>query len=281
MKLSITIFLLFSFQIMFSQNPIGSAAKKAERRVTNKIVEKTANGIFNKIFGSDTTNVTKDKSVKTDSSVTANSEPFGGIFSAKKVDKKYSFDVTLDMVLTTKDKKGKGDPIEMKMHYNRDSAFIGSEVESAFNIMDYSSMRNYTIIGGNVTTMNLQKVIDKANRRNKKEEDQEDFTYRKTGKTETIAGYVCEEYEIESEDVKGNYWLTDDIGINISTYQKTFATNPSVTYPKDAQGIILKMVMEDKKDKTVTTLVTNEVIKQTLTYDLSKYKVTDLSRLGF
>ncbi|WP_235297096.1 DUF4412 domain-containing protein [Portibacter marinus] len=266
---------------MGQTDPVGKVIRKAERKVADRIVEKTAEGIFNKIFGSDSTKTTKDKSVKTDSTVTADSEPFGGLFSAKKVDREYHFDLTLDMVIKTEDKKGKGDPINMKMHYSQDSAYIGTEMESAINIMDFTNMKNYTIVGGNVTSLDLQKVMDKANRQQDKKEEEVDYTFEKTGRKENIAGYLCEEYKVESDDMIGNYWLANDVGIDVETYQKSFATNPNINFPSDARGVILKMRMEDKKDKTVTTMETNEVIKQEIIYDLSKYKVTDLSRFGF
>lgn len=274
--------LCFLSQLSFSQISSGKEAiRKAEKKATDRIVEKTVNGIFNKIFGQDSSKVTKNESVKTDSTVTANSNPLGGLFSAKRVERKYDFDLTLDMEFKTEDKKGDGDLIPVKMHYMSDSSYIGMEMSSAINIMDYKQMKSYMIVGGNVTIIDMQKAIDKANKKSKKKDYSEDVTFKKTGKTEVIAGYKCSEYLVESEDGTGNFWITEDLNINVSTFQRAFDTNPNMYYPQGAQGIVLRMKIVDEKEKTVTTMDTNEVIKQQLKYDLSKYKASDLSRLGF
>lgn len=261
------------------------AVKRAEQKVADKIVEKTFNGLVDKLFGSDSTATTQDRSVKTDSTVTANSSPFGGLFSAKTVDKEYTFDLALHMEIQTKDKRGKGDPIDMISHYSSDSAYIGTEMQDVFNILDFSEMKSYSIIGGKVTIVNLQSFIDRANKNAKKTKSDEEaaasFTYEKSGRTETIAGYKCDEYLLKSEDSEGEVWVTEGIGINPQAYAKTFAANPSLTYPTQEQGVILKMNIRDLKEKSTMTMITKKVIQETVSYDLSKYRATDLSKIKF
>ncbi|GLR15845.1 DUF4412 domain-containing protein [Portibacter lacus] len=271
----------FSFSSIYGQvSSAEQAVKKAEKKVADKMIEKTFNGLVNKLFGSDSTKTTENTSVRTDSTVTSNSSPFGGLFSSKTVDKEFKFDMTLDMEMVTKDKKGKGDVIYVKAHYSQDSAYIGTEMENIFNIMDFGDKKNYALMGGKVTIMNLESFIDKANKKAKKKEENEEIPeFTKTGKTEMVAGYKCDEYLVEDEDFTGHYYIANGIGLNPEVYAKTFDANPAINYPKDQRGVILKMVIENTKDKTTTTMITKEVIKQELNYDLSKYKATDLSKL--
>jgi hypothetical protein len=146
-------------------------------------------------------------------------------------------------------------------------------------------MKSYSIIGGKVTIVNLQSFIDKANKQAKKrksdDEEEVAYEYKKTGKTEMIAGYMCEEYLLTTEETEGEVWVTEAIGINPQAYAKTFVANPSMSYPTQEKGIILKMIIRDTKNKTTTTMITKKVVKEEVRYDLSKYKATDLSRIKF
>ena len=283
MKYALTLVLLsLTFGAFAQINAAERAVKKAEKKVADKMIEKTFNGIVNKLFGADSTKVTTDESVKRDSSVVADSERFGGLFSAKRVDKKYEFHTTMDMVMTITDKKGKGEPIEMKMHYNKDSAYMAAELEMAISITDFNTMKSYSIVGGRVTTVDLQKAIDKSNKMSGKDDDsQPEFKYEKTGRTETIAGYLCEEYTLVSEDMEGVYWITDKVLLNMTSYVRSFEVNPNVNYPENMSGTILRMEMKHLDEGTTTTMETRSITSTDLSYDLSKYKVTDLSRFGF
>jgi len=219
---------LLLMMVNFSYGQISAAekaVKRAEKKVADRMIEKTFNGLVDRLFGSDSSSVTtKDKSVKTDSTVTRNSSPFGGLFASKTVDKKFNFDMSLDMEVQTKDKKGKGDVIEMIAHYSSDSAYIGTEMQDIFNIMDFTEMKNYAIIGGKVNILSLKSIIEKAEKQAKidkeKEEEKETAKLIKTGRSEVVAGYKCDEYTLTDEDVKGSYWITEEVGIDASVYAR-------------------------------------------------------------
>lgn len=259
------------------------AVKRAEEKVFTKAVEKTFNGIVDKLFGSDSTSTSTTNS--TVDSTGTEKPSGGGLFGTKTVDKAFVFDLSLDMEITTIDKKGKESVINSVAHYPKSGAYIGSETESVLNIMDFEEMKNYAIIGGKVTIVNLQRLIDKANKLSKKNEEDEEVKdapeMKKTGRKEIIAGFECEEFLIEDDDIKGSYWLTEEIGISAQTVANAFSVNPSVSIPNNAQGMVLKMEIEDKKNKTTTVVLTTKVSKDQKSYDLSKYKATDLSRLKF
>ena len=260
------------------------AVKKAENKAIEKGIEKTLNGLVNKLFGSDSTS-TSTSGEKSDS--LAEKKTFNSLFSSKVVDKKYDFNLTLVMETTTEDKKGRKDVINSLGHYYSEGEYIGAETEGVLNIMDFGEMKNYSIIGGKVTIINLQTMIDKANKIAKKQknmEEEEDIsppTIKKTGKTEIIAGFKCEEFIMEDESILGSYWLTQEIGVPSDIFAKSFNMNPSVEIPDETKGIILKMIIEHKEEKTKTHMLVTEVRKDKLSYDLSKYKATDLSRLKF
>ena len=291
MKLSkCTIFvLLFGlFSISLNAQVTGAAkdaVKKAEDKVLTKAVEKTFNGLVNKLFGSDSTSV-DEGSATVDSSGTESKSSFGGLFGSKPLNKKFDFDLTFEMEITSEDKKGKEHVIDTYTHYPESGTYIATETSSVLNIMDFGDMKNYSIVGGNVTILDLQRIIDKANKVAKKDKSNDDDekeapVFEKTGNKEVIAGFECEEYLMEDEEIKGNYWITQELNISTETVARSFSTNPDIDIPLHAQGMVLKMIIEDKKNKSKTIVITKSVTKEKKSYDLSKYKATDLTRLKF
>lgn len=282
-----------SFLLLLLSGPnfgqVSGAVKKAEEKVLERAVEKTVNALYEKLFGSETkkdsTAIAKD-STKLDSTAAKqnSSSPLGGIFGSKVVDKTFAFDFSLVTEITTTDQKGKSNVVNTINHFPKDGAYVGAEMESVINIMDFEDMTNYSIVGGNVTIMNLQSLIDKAQKMAKEEEvkdGEETPKLIKTGKKENIAGFECEEYRLESKDMNASHWITQEIGISSEAYFRAFSTNAAVKVPSDTQGIILKMEVYDKKEKSTTVILTTEVKKEKIAYNLSKYKATDLSRFKF
>ena len=290
-NLSILIIVLCSLSCNLLTAQVSSGAvKKAEKIVTEKAIEKTLNGLVNKLFGSDTTSTsgaTKSDVDATSDTATSTKSSSGGLFGSKVVDKKFTFDITLEMEITTVDKKGKSNVINSIGHYPQNGSYVGAETESIINIMDFDEMKNYAIIGGKVTILGLKNIIAKANRMAEKEaekakkkgEEPEQLIPEKTGKTAIIAGFKCDEYHAENEDLDCYYYMTKEIGISPDAMMNTFATNPNVTVPKDLNMLMLKMTVLNKDDNSKTTVLTTNVSKEKKTYDISKYKATDLSKL--
>src|SRR5690606_3198034 len=96
--------------------------------------------------------------------------------------------------------------------------------------------------------------------------DPEDFEFEKTGKTKTIAGYLCEEYMAETEEYSGSYWITQESvegigsfwGKNSSFLTKKMKSSNKDYFNKLPQGDILEITNQSKKDKsTMNMTMTN------------------------
>lgn len=260
--------------------------RKVEQKVSESAADKAAEKIVEKIFGggtkTDSTGAVITESVDSSGS-TSSSSILGGLFSSEPVDKSYEFDLSIHMTVTSSDKKGEESVMNTIAHYPKNGAYVGAEMESVFNIMDFEEMKSYAIMGGKVTIINLESAIEKAQKMSddKSKEDPQDFELKKTGRKEMIAGFECEEYLVENDDAIGYYWITQEIGISTETMARAFATNPSLTIPNNVDGIMLKMEMTQKDDKSKVEMVTHKVTKDKLSYDLSKYEASDLSKFKF
>ncbi len=281
-SLSILLFLLFA-TTLGAQITQGAeqAVKKAEDKAISKAIEKTFNGLVNKLFGSDSTSTeTTDGTIDSTKTKPTSS---GGLFSSKTIEKEFNFDITLDIDITTADKKGKENVVNSLTHYPKDGKYVGIETESVLNIMDFEDMKNYSVVGGKLTVLSLQSIVDKAKKVSKKEQENDEKVPElvKTGKKEIIAGFECEEYTLEDEDMKASYWMTEELGISPATIALAFSTNPNIDVPENSHALVLKMIIYDTKEKTTTTMLTKSINKDKKSYDLSKYKASDLSRLKF
>jgi len=90
--------------------------------------------------------------------------------------------------------------------------------------------------------------------------------FKKTGKTKTILGHLCEEYEVDDEEGKGSFWITKDEidGItnfwgNSNTFfnQKLKTNNPKVEGMPE--GSMLEMNYASNKDKSSSLFVMKEM----------------------
>ncbi len=289
MNKSFTLFLiLFSFFISApkANAQLKDLLRKVEQKVSESAADKAAEKIVEKIFGggtiTDSTGAVITESVDSTGS-SRNNSILGGLFGSEPVDKTYQFDLSLHMTITTSDKKGEDGVLNTIAHYPVNGAYVGMETESVFNIMDFEDMKSYAVMGGKVTVINLESAIEKAQKMsdNKADEDPEDFELKKTGRKEVIAGFECDEYMVENDEVKGFYWITQEIGISPEAIARAFSTNPAVTLPEHVQGIMLKMDMTQKDDGSKVVMVTEKVTKDKISYDLSKYEASDLSKFKF
>src|SRR5690606_23769290 len=104
---------------------------------------------------------------------------------------------------------------------------------------------------------------------------------KSTGKTKTISGYECTQYEIEDDENKGTAWITKDLGVTLASLfggSKTGANaNPALVtgMPLEAKGT---------NTKTGEKYSLNVVVeKSTVTDDVFKlpgdYMVMDISQM--
>lgn len=279
--------ILFAYTPFTAHSQIISVAKdavrKAEKKVAEKAVEKTFNAFVDKLFGSDSTSVASDSLAVQDSTKTKSSKGIlGGLFSSEPVNKSYDFAINVEVEITTEEKGKAGDPLNMNMLYPKEGSHIGIELESAMIISDYNDMKHYTVAGGNVSVMDLNTVLEKAAKYNEKsDDDKSNMKVEKTGKTKKIAGYLCHQYTMVDDETKGEWWITEDLDVNMDIYAKSFEANPNIIYPKEFKGIALEMYINYKDKSQNVKYITKSVTKSEISYDLSKYKVVNLSAFKY
>ncbi len=99
---------------------------------------------------------------------------------------------------------------------------------------------------------------------------------KKTGRTKTIAGYKCEEFECTDEDTKSNIWITKDLKMNSQDFFSTlFKTN---LYSHGmGWGYMMEATTEELKSGDKTTMqVTDVDDNSNVTLSLSNYQITNL-----
>lgn len=103
--------------------------------------------------------------------------------------------------------------------------------------------------------------------------------FRKTGNTKTILGHLCEEYEMDDEEGKGNFWITkEDIGSaagfwgNSNPFFAQRMNNKNPNLNSLPQGSMLEMNYKSKKDNSSSTFQMKELNKDKVNhFDMRDY----------
>ncbi|HBS87173.1 MAG: hypothetical protein A2W91_03060 [Bacteroidetes bacterium GWF2_38_335] len=148
-----------------------------------------------------------------------------------KYNESYSFVGFFSMKIENWDEDGKSDgPINYNTYYSTDNKFYAFEFanpdkknEKSLYIMDY--VNNSMIMAGAdeenksgmVMTMAAVSYSDTVQSETTEESgtvtpvETDNYQMKKTGKTKTILGYLCEEYEQNDGETLTNLWITKDL----------------------------------------------------------------------
>jgi hypothetical protein len=150
----------------------------------------------------------------------------------------YNFTGYIVMEIQTKDKKGETiEPMKMKLFLSESSNYTGMEITDPKNpgtitnmIFDMERkasillMENKESKSSFAYKLDFDQVIDDSDIL----EEDLDYSIKKTGNTKDILGYSCEEYHMKSEDGEGNYWITEELINDSSSFwsgNSPFATS--------------------------------------------------------
>jgi len=108
-------------------------------------------------------------------------------------------------------------------------------------------------------------------------------TFTKTGKTKTINGYRCEEYEVTQDTLEMSIWYTSEVDFNYQDYLRGFAkmfsgtggANPSGLM-NDGYGYMMMMTSKDNKSGDTMTMEVIELSEVPQTFTLKDYKIQKL-----
>lgn len=212
---------------------------------------------------------------------------FGGMLNAK-YESSYTLDIEFKVEMKSQEKpKKKVETANMDMSYGADCFMIlfkdEKGGESTRSLMD---LKNNTSIVLNDSDMSavaisMDFMTDQINQSIENYQDSipedADYTFRKTGNTKTIAGYSCDEYYIETEDMTMNAWYTDDINVEMYQNLEQFPMFGSMTsaanYGSQGQltGTMMEAHMVEKKDQGKFDYLVKEVNQTEQTLNMNNY----------
>lgn len=261
---------------------LDSLFKKRKRpgRVSSK--KESSQEVDNEGNGDQSNGSAESKSATTESS----GFDFSGLMNAK-YESSYTLNIEMKIEMKSQEKpKKKVETAYMDMYYGESCYMIvfedEKEKESSKALMD---LKNNTSIVLNDKEMSgvaisMDFMTDKVNEAAADYQDSmyvegEDYTLQKTGKTKTIAGYLCEEYIIETDDITMNAWYTDDIIVEM--YQNLdefplFASMATYGNVGAMQGTMMESHMVEKTgDKGTFDYLVKEVNQTPTTLNMSDY----------
>lgn len=291
-------------QIVTTEEVKEKTEDKVDQRVDRKVdegIDKTLDGFEKLLFGKKK-NKKKDKDKDDDAGADQSTQEqgynpsnlFGG--GDAEIADQYTFDTQTDVQITTANKNGKKQDVNnYQMLFPNEGQYFGMDMSQStespvFAIFDFENgqMINLTESNGNKMAMVIKIDQDAVNEQveEKMEEQDEDISFRKTGRTKKIHGYSCDEYEMESEDGHGTFWITDDTDLHIGMAMGSMAAQGrgqkgGLQMPEDIpQGAILEMHHVDKDGSTMDWETTD--IKTNIKKSISTegYQVMSLGGMG-
>jgi hypothetical protein len=268
--------------------------QKVNERVDRKI-DQTIDKSLDKI--EDPNTYKNSDSTGTDTPTPSTETNTNSIFKSgdkSSVLKEYQFSQDVLMEMESFDKKGKSSGVNnMRMLFNNNGDYFGSEIimnddkgntsSMGFSIFDWKNNQMISLIdnGGMKIGMviDMKAAANSISDANTETDSAKETSFKKTGKTKTILGYLCEEYLAENEETLSEVWIANDVKINMGNAFQYISENQKskknkMSYPNDApERFMMEMVSTNKKnnEKTRMTVVELNENKKT-TVNTSSYK---------
>ncbi len=151
-----------------------------------------------------------------------------------------------------------------------------------FMVMDLKDQKMITFM----TDQKMAMIMDLAKMKQKmqgqvKEENPNNVKVTKTGKSETILGYKCEQFQVESDDSQSLVWMTTELGSGMGNFAKSLAAmletgSKPIRFPSMKgmeNGVMLRMESTDKKSGNLSRFEAISVSKDGKIMATSGYKV--------
>ncbi len=105
------------------------------------------------------------------------------------------------------------------------------------------------------------------------------LNYKKTGRSKTISGYLCDEYVMEDENMRAEYWISTDAQFDYSkAYQYMSGVQVMTGGTAGFNGIIMEYNFSDKDTKDWVKMAVNEVNpNKHTTFDITGYSIIGLA----
>ncbi|MFB6319282.1 DUF4412 domain-containing protein [Saccharicrinis sp. FJH54] len=206
----------------------------------------------------------------------------------------YHFASHMKMLIEQTDASGTTeDPVYYNTYFSEGKSDYGMEFtneDGAFTSFIYDTDNNCTLIlmndGGQktgiATKMTAEQMSDmEADAKAKAEENQmpQNYKLKKTGKTKTINGFRCEEYQAEDDEYLVTLWVTNQLNhkINSKVYNNQLFAG-SLWLAGQTDGVVIQYDSKSKVNKE-HTVMTVQNIDFNASHDISTqgYTLTGIS----
>lgn len=284
------------------------AAEKLEQKTEDRIDRKIDKGIDKGLDGVEESVKSDNKESQT-SSNTSNSEEDAQKKVAEMMRKmgmssdpviyadSYLFNSSMKMNIKTVNKKGKvlsdGDMVSYLSQNNKQMAyeFVSGDIDvknapknKGIIILDFDNKSTLILSNENKEKTGIayglpdlfNEDVETATA------DYEDVSsqYKKTGRTKSILGYKCDEYEYSDENTKGTFWITNDYKSARSSGLPALFNRSGVPFG-NANGFLMASESTNLKSGEKSSMEVTEInSKKDIRFDTKQYQITNMGSLG-
>lgn len=257
--------------------------KKVEKEVDKKIDE-VADSIVYALDGEEP--MTEEERQKAQENRRRAGELMSGMMGGiNQVDLPDSYHFDYSILMEMEDHKG--EISQMTWYTQNNSSIMGYELaseekkkdEKQFVVMDFDQeyMATFMESDGEKVAMSMplpMDIIASMAKEEMEKQEEEEYTFEKTGNTRTINGYNCTEYVVNSEDMIQHLWLTKEVDIKSNfteVFSKMMKNKQQVENPLVGEGYPMLIEMIEKKKDRKSYMRTKEIKEGDFPFQASEY----------
>lgn len=273
---------------------VSRAVEKTVEKQAQKATERQLEKAFENLYGdNDSTRTGGPDGAKYDFS-----KIMGSINMNVETEDEYNFSGVAIVEITSIDAKGKpSDPVRFNSLLSHEADYYGIEFtdekqsknEKSVIIFDHKNnatvmlMENEDERSSMAFDLDWDGMMEGINVPEEEKQDEaeiEDFKFEKSGKTKDILGYTCDEYVVVSEEVEGNYWISQSEiegfssfwGKNNPFVSKKLKNENTSYFEQLPEGNILEMDFLSKEDQSRTQMKMIEIDQNnSSSFDMAAY----------
>lgn len=293
LRLLLLFFVIFQFPIDGHSQILKRTLGKLGERVVEKKVEKEIDKKIDEVADSIVRAMDKEDPMTAEERAEAdeNRRKAGKLLSGmmggiNQVDLPDAFQFSLKIDMEMEDDKGR--ITNMTSFFDQSSSVIGYEMEEAkknkdgdqFFVMDFEKeyLATFTESDGEKVAMSMplpmNLITDMAANEAEKQQEDEDYSIDRTGKTQMINGYRCEEFVVTSKDYVQHLWLTKDLNVDMGfteMFSKMMKNNQQYDNPLTGEGYPMLIEMIEKKNDKKSYIRTKDVQEGNFPFQASEY----------
>lgn len=194
----------------------------------------------------------------------------------------YTFDMTLKS--ETKDYDGEKNPMDLLL--TKDGSAIGmvqyEDEKKNTMVFDMSNniMAIYSEEKGNKKVMAMPSMLSLTKTMTQPDDEEEyKITFKKTGKTKKMLGYMTDQWEVDDETTVSKVYIAENFPISWRESFGMFLKEMMPTTRRDEmpEGMVLKSETKTKKKNKKSTYEVKKIIDEPFSINNSEYEKTSYS----